>query len=561
MATGTVMPSPKFVGYDNNGDPLSGGKLYTYAAGTTTPQTTYSDVALSVPNANPIILDAAGRATVFLSGTSYKFVLAGANDSVVWTQDNVSAVAPFSVNLDIPGTAGEYLPANAVVYLSDGSGSKTAGQWYLADADFAYASTGPQIGMTPDVIALGASGSIRVQGRATTASAVVVGSTYYVSTTAGGVVTPAPGTNARVVGVADSASTLVISPNPAALGLNPTFTTVTATSSMSAPVFAGSTSVSAPAVSATTSLTMGATNKFYLDGGGDTYLTESSANNVSLQVGGGERVSVSTSLVNVTTGLTVAGTTTVGAVSLTGGASATVTTTGTINDLATGLTFRPGVEVVLRMNNASDATITGVSGGVDGAILSIISIGAGNVFLSHQAAGSTATNRLINIITSSTTPLAAVVGTATYVYDSTSGRWRLIRHEQGGFITYTPALTNITIGNGTVAGRYYVRGLDVRIEMKVTAGSTTTFGAGGSFTYSVPYTASAPYTTYPVSNATGYHVGTGLSTGAIGLNNGASTFAVSRVTDLESANGWNNSTPFVWSSGDYMAICAIYATS
>jgi hypothetical protein len=330
---------------------------------------------------------------------------------------------------------------------------------------------------------------------------------------------------------------------------NPSVSTVTAT-----------TSVSAPAVSATTSLTMSATNKFYLDGGGDTYLTESSANNVSLQVGGSERVSVSTSLVNVTTGLTVAGTTTVGAVSLTGGASATVTTTGTINDLATGLTFRPGVEVVLRMNNASDATITGVSGGVDGAILSIVSIGAGNVFLSHQAAGSTATNRLINILTSSTTPLAAALGTATYVYDSTSGRWRLIRHEQGGFITYTPALTNITIGNGTSAGRYYVRGLDVRIELKVTVGSTTTFGAG-SFTYSVPYTASAPYSTFPVSTAIGYHVATGFSTGVMALNNSASTFTVNRVTDVETASGWNSSTPWVWANGDNMAICGIYATS
>ena len=47
--------------FDNNGNPLSGGKLYTYAAGTTTPQATYASAAGSTLNTNPIILDAAGR--------------------------------------------------------------------------------------------------------------------------------------------------------------------------------------------------------------------------------------------------------------------------------------------------------------------------------------------------------------------------------------------------------------------------------------------------------------------------------------------------------------------
>jgi hypothetical protein len=51
---GTVMPAPKFVGLDNNANPVSGGKLYTYLAGTTTPQPTYSDVNLTVANANPV---------------------------------------------------------------------------------------------------------------------------------------------------------------------------------------------------------------------------------------------------------------------------------------------------------------------------------------------------------------------------------------------------------------------------------------------------------------------------------------------------------------------------
>ena len=74
---------------DANGDPVAGGKLNTYAAGTSTPLATYSDSALAVLNANPVILSAAGRATVYLTNAGYKLVLTDSADVVLWTQDNV----------------------------------------------------------------------------------------------------------------------------------------------------------------------------------------------------------------------------------------------------------------------------------------------------------------------------------------------------------------------------------------------------------------------------------------------------------------------------------------
>ena len=92
MATGNVMPQPLFVGLDSNGAPLNGGKLYAYAAGTTTAQDTYTASDLLTPNANPVVLDSAGRATVFLSSNSYKFKLLTSADVEVWTQDNVQAI-------------------------------------------------------------------------------------------------------------------------------------------------------------------------------------------------------------------------------------------------------------------------------------------------------------------------------------------------------------------------------------------------------------------------------------------------------------------------------------
>lgn len=78
--------------FDNNGDPLSGGKIYTYAAGTTTPLTTYTSRSGTIANANPIILDAAGRTPQQIwstEGLLYKYVVADTNDVIIRTWDNI----------------------------------------------------------------------------------------------------------------------------------------------------------------------------------------------------------------------------------------------------------------------------------------------------------------------------------------------------------------------------------------------------------------------------------------------------------------------------------------
>jgi hypothetical protein len=76
--------------FDDNGEPLSGGKLHTYEAGTATPKVTYTTSDESIANANPIILDASGRADVWLESGAYKFVLNDANDVLIKEVDNVS---------------------------------------------------------------------------------------------------------------------------------------------------------------------------------------------------------------------------------------------------------------------------------------------------------------------------------------------------------------------------------------------------------------------------------------------------------------------------------------
>jgi hypothetical protein len=81
--------------FDNSGNVLSGGKIYTYAAGTTTPAVTYTDVTGHTANSNPIILNSAGRVPyeIWLTlGQLYKFVLKDSNDTLIATYDNIEGV-------------------------------------------------------------------------------------------------------------------------------------------------------------------------------------------------------------------------------------------------------------------------------------------------------------------------------------------------------------------------------------------------------------------------------------------------------------------------------------
>lgn len=93
------MPVAKQQLLDNNGKPAAGSCLYSFYAGTSTPLATYSDSGAGSPNTNPVALDSAGRANVWLGAASYKLVLtskpvSGACPSspggtTYWTVDNV----------------------------------------------------------------------------------------------------------------------------------------------------------------------------------------------------------------------------------------------------------------------------------------------------------------------------------------------------------------------------------------------------------------------------------------------------------------------------------------
>lgn len=86
--------------FNNSGSaPLSGGKLYTYDAGTTTPLVTYTSISGATPHTNPIVLDSAGRipgGEVWLTSVPYKFVLKTSADVLIATYDNIIGIGAAS---------------------------------------------------------------------------------------------------------------------------------------------------------------------------------------------------------------------------------------------------------------------------------------------------------------------------------------------------------------------------------------------------------------------------------------------------------------------------------
>lgn len=98
--------------FTQQGVVLAGGLIYTYLAGTTTPQATWTTSAQSVPNSNPIVLNSAGlppQEVWLQQGTSYKFVLQDAQGNTLQTLDNISGIN------DIAAVPSEWVSSNLTV--------------------------------------------------------------------------------------------------------------------------------------------------------------------------------------------------------------------------------------------------------------------------------------------------------------------------------------------------------------------------------------------------------------------------------------------------------------
>jgi len=110
MTTVALDAFPQYL--TNGGLPLAGGRIYSYQAGTSTPLATYTDRSGSVANANPVVLDAAGRADIWLSvNVAYKLVLEDSAGNVLDSIDDYYAGADPAQLIAagiVPATGGTY---------------------------------------------------------------------------------------------------------------------------------------------------------------------------------------------------------------------------------------------------------------------------------------------------------------------------------------------------------------------------------------------------------------------------------------------------------------------
>jgi hypothetical protein len=116
-----LSPVPKLQFFTAAGVPLVGGKLYSYAAGTTTPLATYTSSTGGTSNPNPVILDSRGEAAVWLGTPLYKLKLTTAAGAEIWTVDNITSLNDLETSLKayFAATAG----SSRVGFIQAGAGA------------------------------------------------------------------------------------------------------------------------------------------------------------------------------------------------------------------------------------------------------------------------------------------------------------------------------------------------------------------------------------------------------------------------------------------------------
>jgi hypothetical protein len=111
--TAQLIPALVYRDFTNGGEPLAFGLVYTYAAGTTTPQATYVDSTQTTPNTNPVVLNARGESPIWLNpALSYKFVVTDSNGNTIRTVDNVTNLTQATIGQILNPRTSQEIAAN-----------------------------------------------------------------------------------------------------------------------------------------------------------------------------------------------------------------------------------------------------------------------------------------------------------------------------------------------------------------------------------------------------------------------------------------------------------------
>lgn len=120
MANGALVPIFTNGITDDSGNPLAGGIVDFFIAGTTTRQAVYTNAQLTVAHPNPLTLDSSGRVPggVYFQPKSYKVRVSDSLSVLVWEQDEWQDFG------QVQGVAAQSYRARGQVYdLDNGAGT------------------------------------------------------------------------------------------------------------------------------------------------------------------------------------------------------------------------------------------------------------------------------------------------------------------------------------------------------------------------------------------------------------------------------------------------------
>jgi len=156
--------------FDSNGDPLAGGLLYTYNAGTTKPVSTYTSRSGAAFNTNPIVLNSSGRtpAEIWLEGgVLYKFVLKDSTFVQIGSYDNIPAVNDPTTTNNLITVAGTNALTGLAIPPLEG---------YTAGAQYTFIAQNNNTGaVTLDIDSLGVKAVTKFGTRALDAGDIIAG--------------------------------------------------------------------------------------------------------------------------------------------------------------------------------------------------------------------------------------------------------------------------------------------------------------------------------------------------------------------------------------------------
>lgn len=141
-------------------------------------------------------------------------------------------------------------------------------------------------------------------------------------------------------------------------------------------------------------------------------------------------------------------------------------------------------DLVIFLTHATGGTIQGITPGINGQRVTIYVLGTGTFSFAQLSATCPGTHRCVNVATSAPTSIAGESGMVQYVYEGSAYQvWRMVGHEQGGWVTAPFSAANFTANTGTwtvEAGdvmicRYRLSGRTLTIAIYINTSST----AGG----------------------------------------------------------------------------------